>query len=203
MVLTDADATTQEYLGIIKQEIDNSLRIITDLLDFARTKTPQRKSIPVHELLNKSIGKCIIPKTVKLQIEIPDTLPLLRIDPLQLEQVFLNLVTNAVQAMPGGGSLQVAAHLTESSQESAQADTQQQAADVVAITVEDTGEGIAPENMQNIFQPLFTTKAKGIGLGLVICKNLVEINGGKIKVESEPDRGTTFTVELPIERGTV
>ncbi len=189
MILTDADATTQEYLGIIKQEIDNSLWIITDLLDFARTKTPQTQSISVRELLNRSIGKCAIPDTVKLRIQIPDALPLLRIDPLQMGQVLQNLITNAVQAMPTGGILTLRGG--------------QDSEGTVRLEVADSGEGISPENMNKLFQPLFTTKAKGIGLGLVVCKNLVEANRGRFEVESEPDRGSTFAVVLPIERGTV
>ena len=189
MILTDADATTQEYLGIIKQEIDNSLWIITDLLDFARTKTPQTQSISVRELLNRSIGKCAIPDTVKLRIEIPDALPLLRIDPLQMGQVLQNLITNAVQAMPTGGVLTLRGGRDSEG--------------TVRLEVADSGEGISPENMNKLFQPLFTTKAKGIGLGLVVCKNLVEANRGRFEVESEPGRGTTFAVVLPIERGTV
>ena len=73
--------------------------------------------------------------------------------------------------------------------------------DFVEISVTDSGEGITPENMKKIFQPLFTTKAKGIGLGLVVCKNLVEANGGRIEVESELGKGTTFKVILPAEEG--
>jgi signal transduction histidine kinase len=72
--------------------------------------------------------------------------------------------------------------------------------DCIAITVTDNGEGISPENMTKLFQPLFTTKARGFGLGLVVCKNLVEANGGQIEVESEVGKGTTFTVVLPTER---
>jgi signal transduction histidine kinase len=72
---------------------------------------------------------------------------------------------------------------------------------MVQLEVADTGEGISPENMKNIFQPLFTTKAKGIGLGLVVCRNLTEANGGRIEVDSEPGRGTVFTVRLPASGG--
>jgi signal transduction histidine kinase len=97
-------------------------------------------------------------------------------------QVFQNLITNAVQAMPGGGEVRIDAR---------------PAADFIEISVTDTGEGISPENMNKLFQPLFTTKAKGIGLGLVVCRNLVEANGGKIEVESRPEKGTIFTVRLP------
>lgn len=190
MVLTEADETTREYLDIIKHEIDNSQRIITDLLDFARTKIPQTRTVTVRQLLDDSIGKSSIPESVAVLTEIPDSLPLLLVDPLQMGQVFQNLITNAVQAMPNGGALTVRARI--------QTSKLVPDADCVEISVEDTGEGISPENMNKLFQPLFTTKAKGIGLGLVVCRNLVEANRGRIKVESRPGEGTIFNVMLPV-----
>jgi signal transduction histidine kinase len=207
MVLADADDITKEYLEIIKKEIDNSLRIITDLLDFARTRTPQTKAVTARELTDESLGRCAIPENVDLQTEIPDNLPLLRVDPLQMGQVLTNFITNAVQAMPDGGKLRISARTVGAGLAPAQA-AQAQAGypqgaplqDFIAISVTDTGEGVAPENMKKLFQPLFTTKAKGIGLGLVVCKNLVEANGGRIEVESEPGKGTTFTALLPTAR---
>ncbi|MFZ2950813.1 MAG: ATP-binding protein, partial [Desulfuromonadaceae bacterium] len=196
MVLPNADEITKEYLGIIKKEIDNSLRIITDLLDFARTRTPQKKAVAARELTDESLGRCAIPENIDLQTEIPDNLPLLRVDPLQMGLVLTNFITNAGQAMPDGGALRIAARRVLSPDSKFDGD-------FVEISVADTGEGITPENMKKIFQPLFTTKAKGIGLGLVVCKNLVDANGGRIEVESEPGKGTTFMVLLPIERGEI
>jgi PAS domain S-box-containing protein len=190
MVNAGGDETTREYLDIIKHEIDTSQRIITDLLDFARTKTPQTMAIAVSALLEAAIGKCLIPGTVELQTEIPGDLPLLRIDPLQMAQVLQNIISNSIQAMPNGGSLRISAKQ--------KIEDDLQSGNFVAICVGDTGEGISPVNMKKLFQPLFTTKAKGIGLGLVVCKNLVEANGGRIEVESEAGKGTAFTVILPV-----
>jgi len=202
MVLADADEITKEYLEIIRKEIDNSLRIITDLLDFARTRPPQTKAVTVRELTDESLGRCAIPDNVDLLTEIPDNLPLLRVDPLQMGQVLTNFITNAVQAMPKGGELRVAAQLVGTGLAPAQAGCPQGAPlqdfIAIAISVTDTGEGITPENMKKLFQPLFTTKAKGIGLGLVLCRNLAEANGGRIEVESRIGEGTTFAVTLPI-----
>jgi len=200
MVLADADETTREYLGIIKKEIDNSQRIITDLLDFARTKTPQARAVTALELVNESLGRCAIPDNVELRNELPDTLPKVSVDPLQMGQVLQNLVTNGVQAMPGGGALIVAARLVGAPpcgcpQTGGHGGPPLQ--DFIEISIADTGEGITPENMKKLFQPLFTTKAKGIGLGLVVCKNLTEANGGRLAVESRLGAGTTFTVVLP------
>ena len=111
MVLTEADETVQDYLGIIESEIGNSLRIITDLLDFARTRPPRTAEVTIRELTEKSLRRCAIPEDIDLQSEIPDNLPRLRVDPLQIEQVLINFLTNAVQAMPEGGALRVAAYL--------------------------------------------------------------------------------------------
>ena len=203
MVLTGADATTKEYLDIIKKEIDNSLRIITDLLDFARTRTPQKSAVAPGEILRQSLKKCVLPDNVAVTVTVPDGLPAVNVDLLQMEQVLINFLTNAVQAMPAGGALRVVARLVGAGLVPAHEQQGQPQGfplqDCVAIAVTDSGEGITPENMKKLFQPLFTTKAKGIGLGLVVCKNLVEANGGRIEVESTPGQGTTFTVLLPVE----
>ncbi len=185
-ITTDDDETLKEYLDIIKNEIDTSQRIISDLLDFSRTKSPQTKEITVRELLNESLGRCTIPKNVVLQTKLPDTLPSLRLDPLQIGQVLQNLITNAVQAMPDGGSL------TLKCDDNLKDGT-------LKISVIDTGEGITPENMKKLFQPLFTTKARGIGLGLSVSRNLTEANGGTLEVTSRPGEGSTFEVILPIK----
>ncbi len=179
-----ADQVTREYLDIIATEIDNSTRIITDLLDFARTKAPHVATIGANELIDICLKKSIMPENIKFQKEVPQELPLLKVDPQQMEQVFLNLFTNGIQAMPEGGSLCINAWCDE---------------DFIRISIKDSGMGIAPDNMKKLFQPLFTTKPKGIGLGLVVCRNLVEANGGKIEVTSEQGKGTTFTVVLPVE----
>ena len=210
MVHADGDALTREYLDMIKHEIDNSQRIITDLLDFARTKTPQIQAVSARQLVEESLGQCALPENIELAADLPDTLPLLTIDPLQMGQVFQNLITNAVQAMAGGGALRISARrvtgagatpvdlpISDDHAESFLSGT----GTSVAISVADTGEGISPENRKNLFQPLFTTKAKGIGLGLVVCRNLTEANGGRIAVASEPGTGTVFTVWLPAEEG--
>lgn len=183
MVHSEADETTKEYLDIIKHEIDNSLRIITDLLDFARTKTAHLQTVSMKALIDESLRKCTIPKNIQLINELPEILPSLHVDPQQVGQVLNNLITNAIQAMPAGGLLTF-----EGSQDNE---------GMIRLQITDTGEGISPENMKKLFQPLFTTKAKGIGLGLVVCRNLTEANGGRIEASSETGRGTTFTVIFP------
>lgn len=201
-VMTDADETVKEYLDIIKQEINNCQRIITDLLDFARVKTPRSCVITARELVADSLRRCVIPESVRLQTDIPETLPRIMTDPQQMGQVFENLITNGVQAMFEGGNLRISARLVRSSEKPViefGASNFEPGSDFIEISVEDTGEGISPDNMKKLFQPLFTTKARGIGLGLTVCRNLAEANGGRIEVESRLGEGTTFAVLLPVE----
>lgn len=208
MVLAGSDKTVQEYLDIIKKEIDNSLRIITDLLDFARTRPPQRQSISAEELIRQTLESCRMPENVSVMLDISAALPNLRVDPPQIGQVLTNLIDNALQAMPDGGVVQIAARQilhddvrTMNYDPKPKSQNSKFSGEFIEISVTDSGEGITPENMPQLFQPLFSTKIKGIGLGLVVCKNLIEANGGRIKVASEPGKRTTFTAVLPVESG--
>ncbi len=183
-VLADADETTREYLDILKNEIASSERIVSDLLDSVRTKPPQPEEVGVAELTGKTLAKLAIPASVTLRLDLPGTLPSLRVDGSQIRQVLRNLVSNGVEAMPQGGTLQISA--VENGQDG-----------TVTVSVRDTGVGILPEQMDKLFQPLYTTKTRGIGLGLVVVKNLTEANGGKVEVQSELGKGTTFAITLP------
>ncbi|MFH0976473.1 MAG: cache domain-containing protein [Spirochaetota bacterium] len=193
-IITGADDTVKEYLDIIKYEIDDSLRIITDLLDFSRTRTPRILPVDIGLLIKETLGKYPVPENIDIRLDIPDNLHRLYADPFQMSQIFRNLIANAVQAMPEGGVLGI---IARESQDSAQ--TQDTGKDYLEIVVSDTGKGISPENMGKLFQPLFTTKTKGIGLGLVTCKTLAEANEGRIEVKSELGKGTAFSVFLSIE----
>jgi len=207
MILSDADITVKGYLDMIKREIGNSEKIISDLLDFARTRSPQTRAIAAREMIIGIFDNFAVPGNVIVSLDLPEWLPLLKIDPLQIGQVFQNLITNAVQAMPKGGLLRIDARpvsgsmlkVQDSEEKTVEPQTFNSApdADFVAITVEDTGVGISPDNMRKLFQPLFTTKPRGIGLGLAVCKNLVTANKGRIEVVSHMEKGTTFTVILP------
>jgi PAS domain S-box-containing protein len=183
-VLSDADETTQEYLNIIKDEIADSERIVSDLLDSVRTKPPRPEAVGVETLIGQTLRKCVIPPTVTVELDIPEMLSPLQVDAQQIHQVFRNLISNGVEAMPEGGTLEIRA--VENKPEGQ-----------IVISVRDTGTGIAPDVLPRLFQPLFTTKARGIGLGLVVVKNLTQANGGEIAVQSEVGQGTTFTVTLP------
>jgi PAS domain S-box-containing protein len=183
-VLSDADENIKEYFETISSEVDRATKIVSDLLDFSRVKSIDREEIAITELISRALEKQPAPENIEIITRIPPDLSPVLVDPLQIEQVFDNLVTNACQAMPEGGKLTIEAKAEE---------------DKTLISVADTGSGISQENMEKLFEPLFTTKARGIGLGLAISKILVEANGGSIEVKSEEGGGSTFTVILPIK----
>jgi signal transduction histidine kinase len=183
-VLVDADETTREYLGILKDEIEETERIVSDLLDAVRTKPPHPEDMVVAELLEHTLRKCEVPAAVTVRLDIPPTIPAIRVDQAQMQQVFWNLISNGVEAMPDGGVLEITA-------------SEDPAANSVTVSIRDSGGGITQENQARLFQPLFTTKARRVGLGLVVVKNLVQANGGSVAVDSEPGQGSTFSVTLP------
>jgi signal transduction histidine kinase len=124
---------------------------------------------------------------VAVAIEEPEDLPAIFVDETQIILALGNLITNAYQAMPQGGKLTLSGSLQNK---------------MIALTVQDNGTGIPPENMQRIFDPLFTTKAKHVGMGLPISKKLIEANGGRVVLESEAGKGSTFTMYLPVYKAT-
>ena len=184
LIGADSSEKVKEYLGIIETETHTAEKIITDLLDFARIKSVDVEPVSVSKLVARVLERYPAPKAVNVRLEIPENLPKLYVDPRQMEQVLGNLVINACQAMSAGGELTI---------------TARQEQEMIAIAVKDTGVGISPENMKKLFEPLFTTKAKGIGLGLAVSQKLAEANGGRIEVESEAGVGSTFTVYLPVK----
>jgi signal transduction histidine kinase len=177
-----SDATTREYLDMIEAEIERAKRIISELLDSVRTQPPVSQTVALAELLAETRSKLTVPQDVVIEVDIPAHVPPVRVDPAQIAQVLRNLLGNAFDAMPEGGTLEIRAR---------------QQGQAVTVNVRDSGTGIAPEDLARVFQPLFTTKARGIGLGLVVAKNLTEANGGTLHVQSEPGKGTTFTLIVP------
>jgi signal transduction histidine kinase len=178
MALPQDDPKIQRHLGLLEHEANNANEIIGNLLDFSRVRQPGLARIRVAGLIqdvlqrNDLSGIRVDQQTEDIEIVA---------DPIQIRQVLSNLVTNAIQAMPDGGNLRVTAR-----RENGQ----------THIAVQDTGAGIAPDLLRKIFQPLFTTKAKGIGLGLAVCESLVRAIGGSITVESRVGEGSTFTIHL-------
>lgn len=195
MVLAEMDIQpeTREMLEILRKEIDNAERIITSLLDYARTKPPNKHKIDVNlaiqEVLINFLGKDN--QDFEIQMDLDDTLPPIQADPDQLHQILENIIRNGIQAI---------LERLQSQDGRLIISTTQQKVGCVTILVTDNGVGIPEKNLCKIFEPLFTTKAKGIGLGMAVVKALVDSHGGFIDVESEVGIGTTITINLPVNK---
>ena len=170
--------------GVLEQ-VEYMDKIVSDLQDFARPVKPMPVEIGLHQLINRTLSSLTVPENVKVSIVIEEDFSKLILDPILMQRVFSNLITNAVQAMPDGGKLTIRASKKE---------------ETALINVEDTGVGISNENLSKLFVPLFTTKAKGQGFGLPVCKRMVEAHDGNITVESKVGKGSTFTVEIPLRK---
>ncbi len=181
--LTDADEDIKQSLEMIDEETQNAAKIISDLLDFGRIKTSERAPVNLSNLIRTYLKRNPPPEHITIDVDVSEKLPPAFVDGEQITQVIDNLISNAYEAMLEGGKLSVISKLF--SKNSTQ------------ISIRDTGTGIPPENREKIFEPLFTTKPRGIGLGLAISKSLVEANEGRIEVDSEINVGTTFRVFLP------
>jgi len=185
LVLQNAPQTVVEYLGILRTQIGLAERIVGDLLDSARVKAPQRQPVPARDLFSEQLKRIAIHPGVTVSVEVPADLPPLYVDRVQLGQVVLNLISNGVQAIgESKGTLTLRARRDGN--------------ETGVLEVQDTGGGVAPENIDHIFEPLFTTKARGLGLGLSVARTLVRANGCDISVDSEKGHGSTFTVRVPI-----
>jgi signal transduction histidine kinase len=158
-------------------------KIVSDLQDYAAPLKTEPKPVEMEPLVKDTLSKTRIPQNVKVSFKVSRPLPTVIIDPAVMRRVFSNLIMNAIQAMPDGGELEIDMHGTD---------------EFLFIAFKDTGIGIPERNMGKLFNPFFTTKAKGQGLGLPVCKRLVEAQNGWITVESKPGEGSTFTVKLPI-----
>ncbi len=176
---------TRQYLEIIDQEVASANKIITDLLTFARIKPANLNLTHPKLLVEDVLKKFVHPENIVVKNLLKDDLDQIYIDDKQIAQVVANLVINAYQAMPAGGESIISGSRIKKN---------------VQINFSDTGVGIPHDNLEKIFDPLFTTKLKGIGLGLTVSKILTEINGGTIEVKNTSDNGTTFTLTLPIEK---
>ncbi len=176
------DPKVQKHLGILEREGRRANKIITDLLDFSRVKPPSRTPAQLNAIIHDVLARVPEEASVRRDLDLDESLPLVEVDQDQVGQVLLNLVDNAVEAMPEGGTLVIRTQAT---------------AEGVVASVTDTGTGIPPENLEKVFQPLFTTKTRGIGLGLAVSRRLAEANGGTLRVASRMGEGSTFSVAFP------
>jgi len=173
----------QQYLQLLSTQIRLSERIVSDLLDSARSKSPQRRDVDVRTLVTEQLGRITIPSNVHVEIAVQDPLPSVHVDPDQIGQIMVNLLTNATQAMDNQpGVLSIAARDGDGR---------------VHIDVRDTGPGVPAELAERIFEPLYTTKARGIGLGLSVARSLATANRGTLTVMNHPGGGAVFSLDLP------
>jgi signal transduction histidine kinase len=159
------------------------------LLDFAQPKAPTLSQVNTNEIILVALARVSMPVDIEVVTNLDETLPLAQADPNQLTIVLVNLISNAIQAMFRGGRLTLTSTPVKNGDKA-------NGGPWVAIMVADTGAGIPLENLEKIFEPLFTTRTKGIGLGLPLSKTLVEKQGGSIEVTSQPGQGATFTIRL-------
>jgi signal transduction histidine kinase len=185
---TDKEAV--DTLKVLDKQIDIANKIVTDLLDFTRIKPPSQSKVDLKLLVKESLSYITVPEHVTVKTNINGHTPQIVTDGEQISRVFTNIISNAVQAMSGPGAPKPGELDIDAGAD----------ADLAWVKFKDTGCGIPEENMNKIFEPLFTTKPKGIGLGLAISKRLVEQNGGKIEVISRIGEGATFVVKLPVEK---
>jgi two-component system NtrC family sensor kinase len=183
------DALAEE-LKLIRDSVAKANVILSDLLTFARQSKPEMEQRDMRETVEAGLRLTAFPLRkahIELIKELPDESLMMTYDNQQIEQVLVNLVNNAIQAMPAGGKLWVRL---------AQSDG------MVALDVKDTGIGIPPENLGKIFDPFFTTKpeGEGTGLGLSVSYGIISNHDGRIVVESTQGEGTTFTVLLPYQK---
>ncbi|NWG01841.1 MAG: HAMP domain-containing protein [Syntrophaceae bacterium] len=192
----------QKNLDIIVQQTERITKIIQQLLGFVRKKRPEQKVLNVDKLLETSLDFLdhqIQKQEIRVAKEISDGLPPVMGDPDQLQQVFLNLMLNAVQSMPEGGLL----HLSASSKWISKESIEEGQRRYVVVSVRDTGLGMEKDVVQHIFNPFFTTKDTGTGLGLMVSQGIVQDHEGWMEVESELGKGSLFKIYLPTFKGEV
>jgi len=186
-----SDAEANELMLDILNQADRAADIVKNLLDFSRSERPSFTDLSIAAVIDstvKLVKNQIMVAGIGLERNLPEVVPDIRGNLRNLQHVFLNLLLNAIQAMPGGGSIEIA--------------VSQDSSDFIRVDVKDTGTGIKPENLEHIFDPFFTTKGvgRGTGLGLSVTYSIVKAHGGYIEVGSEVNMGTTFSVFLPIEK---
>jgi PAS domain S-box-containing protein len=171
------DDKVKKHLEMLENNVDRVRQIISEMLDFTRVTKLDVTKCSVVDAINAALGRVVIPNGVTVETFFTNVF--VEMDHRLIEQAFLNIITNAIQAMPKGGKLTIAVKENE-----------------IYIAFTDTGTGISKENVPSLFEPLFTTKPSGIGLGLTMVKDVVDKHGGRIEVESEVGVGTTFKIIL-------
>jgi signal transduction histidine kinase len=187
----DARESLKESLDIIEEQTIYVNKIVADLQDYAKPLTPKPEEVNLENTIKAVLSSVNLrstdqPEGINIEYNISEDFPKLKVDESYLRRIIQNLVTNAIQAMPNGGSLTINASRKKGK---------------AIVTVEDTGEGIPINVRDKLFTPLVTTKSKGQGFGLAVVKRFTEGMGGTVTFESEVGKGTKFIISLPVIRG--
>ncbi|MFZ6016322.1 MAG: two-component system sensor histidine kinase NtrB [Nitrospirota bacterium] len=187
----EPDEQVRKYLKIILKNSERVNKVIDDLLNLAKSRKASLKTGYIDDVIKRVCtlvdAKCF-KQNVHLTKRFPRRLPQVFLDERLLEEAFLNLILNSLDAMPKGGRLAITAYYDHNAQE-------------IIINFADSGCGILEDNLEKVFDPFFTTKKSGTGLGLSLVQEVIEIHKGKIYIESKPDYGTEVTVRLPVYKG--
>jgi len=177
---------SRDVLKEVQKEVLHIKKILSDLLEYARPRPPEMRPADLYATAEHAVilaRQQAMSRPIRIEIQPAENLPPVEHDPSQIQQVLLNLLLNAIQAIEGAGRIQVELALRDA---------------MVAVNVSDSGRGIAPELLPNLFRPFFTTKGTGTGLGLSLARRIVEDHGGRIEVESTVGSGSRFSVWLPV-----
>lgn len=181
--IPEKDRDTEKIISTMRNALKQANDIVTELTQFVKPTVPKKMKLSFTDVVNEAVRTINIPSRIKLQLNLQNDAYVLG-DPAQLSRVVQNLVKNAVEAMQDGGILKISTEIK---------------GEKVVLSVSDTGKGIPKETMEKLFSPFFTTKEKGLGLGLTIVKKYVTDHGGQVEVDSEEGKGTTFRVILPAQ----
>jgi two-component system, NtrC family, sensor histidine kinase HydH len=206
---TPDDPTAREFVGIIIEEVNRLDRVVGSFLDYARPHAGNPIPVDMNAAVRRTVqilSSQITDGAIDVHLALSEPMPRTRIDPEKFRQVLMNLIKNAIQAMDGHGKITVSTSVRRSprarmpSYDGAPPPSRRslvEDAELVEVGVRDTGPGISPKVLRNLFIPFFTTKTQGTGLGLAISQSIVRNAGGMIEVQSQPGAGTTFTIVLP------
>jgi hypothetical protein len=187
------DHPDREVMEDLRQEVRRIEKVLNDLLAYAKPKPPQFGRADLKDTFARTLHLARQQtglKNVEFSVQVPPDLPAFRMDSEQLHQVLLNLVLNGVQAIEQEGKITIAAKIDAAGGAGQ--------ADLVEISVSDTGAGIPPESLERIFRPFYTTKRGGTGLGLSLCRRIIRQHGGTLSVESKLGKGSRFIIRLPM-----
>jgi signal transduction histidine kinase len=208
---TPDDPAAREFVGIILEEVNRLDRVVGSFLDYARPHAGNPIPLDLNAAVRRTVqilSSQLTDDAVDVKLDLAEPLPRTSIDPEKFRQVLMNLIQNAIQAIDGEGHITVSTSLRRSfrgrisleGSTTASRRSGTDEAELVEVSVRDTGPGISPKVLRNLFVPFFTTKTEGTGLGLAISQSIVQNAGGTIEVHSQPGAGTTFTIVLPASR---